>query len=182
MTQGKSISFYILTFIEKIAKCGILNFEAEEKVLPLSRKQHRLPAYYGKRLRTFPMSLFVWKPEYSVNEAVLDAHHQQLFSILNSVYENVMNSPELDSVLPKIDQLSEYTKYHFSTEEVFMKEKKYPDIAEHIEKHREFSRTVDSLRTSYHDNDLEIAKKLIIVLGEWLLGHVLKEDMKYANL
>lgn len=128
------------------------------------------------------MSLFVWKPEYSVNESVLDGHHQQLFTVLNSVYENVMNAPEVDCVLPKIDLLSEYTNYHFSTEEAYMKEKSYPEIAEHIAKHREFTHTIEALRTSYHNNDLEIAKNLIIVLGEWLLGHVLKEDMKYAGL
>ncbi len=126
------------------------------------------------------MSLFVWKPEYSVNEATLDSHHQKLFSVLNSVYENVMNSPEVDCVLPKIDALSEITKYHFSAEEQYMREKLYSGLAEHTEKHREFSHTIEALRTSYHDNNLETARNLIIVLGEWLLGHVLKEDLKYS--
>ncbi len=127
------------------------------------------------------MSLFVWKPEYSVNEAELDNHHQQLFTVLNSVYENVMNSPELDSVLPKIDQLSEYTKCHFSTEEQYMRDTMYPGISEHMEKHTEFTNSIEALRRSYHNNDLEISKDLIIMLGEWLLRHVLKEDRKYSK-
>lgn len=127
------------------------------------------------------MSLFVWKPEYTVHEALLDTHHQQLFSVLNSVYENVMNNPELDSVLPKIDQLSEYVKYHFTTEEQYMKEKMYPGIEIHIAKHREFTQNIETLRGSYHSNDLEVAKVLIVLLGEWLLQHVLKEDIKYSQ-
>jgi hemerythrin len=127
------------------------------------------------------MSLFSWKPEYSVNEATLDRHHQQLFAVLNSVYENVMNSPELDSVVPKIDELSNYTKYHFSTEEQYMRDHGFPEIDDHIVKHREFTHTIDALRTSYHNNDLEVAKDLIVVLGEWLLQHVLKEDLKYSK-
>ena len=128
------------------------------------------------------MSLFVWKPEYSVNEASLDSHHQQLFSVLNSVYENVMSSREVECVLPKIDELSSYTTYHFSEEEQYMREKGFPEIDDHIEKHREFTHTIESLRTRYHENDLDVAKELIIVLGEWLLRHVLKEDRKYSDV
>lgn len=127
------------------------------------------------------MSLFTWKPEYSVNEAVLDGHHRQLFTVLNSVYENVMNSTELDSVIPKIEELTEYTTHHFSTEEAYMKEQGFPEITAHIAKHREFSHTIEALRARYHDNDLDVAKDLIIVLGEWLLQHVIKEDRKYAK-
>jgi hemerythrin-like metal-binding protein len=127
------------------------------------------------------MSLFIWKPEYSVHEAELDQHHQQLFSVLNTVYENVMNSTELACVLPKIDQLSEYTKYHFSTEEQYMREQHFPGIDAHIAKHTEFTHTIDTLRERYHDNDLEVAGELIVVLGEWLLQHVIKEDIKYSR-
>ena len=79
------------------------------------------------------MTLFAWKPEYSVNEAVLDDHHKKLFSVLNSVYENVMNSLEVDCILPTIDELSAYTRYHFVTEELYMREKGFPGIEDHIE-------------------------------------------------
>ncbi len=128
------------------------------------------------------MSLFVWKPEYSVNDAELDRHHQELFSVLNSVYENVMSTTDLDCILPKIDQLSEYTKYHFSAEELYMSEAGFQGIDDHIARHMEFTHTIETLRASYHDNDLEVAREVIIVLGEWLLKHVLKEDMKYSGL
>lgn len=126
------------------------------------------------------MALFIWKPEYSVNNVELDVHHQHLFTLLNSVYENIMNSPEVDCVLPKIDDLSAYTKYHFSAEEQYMRDKGFQGIDEHIVKHTEFTKTLRTLRDRYHDNDLEVTRELIIVLGDWLLRHVLKEDLKYA--
>jgi len=127
------------------------------------------------------MSLFAWRPEYTVNVASLDCHHQKLFSILNSVYENVMNSPEIGCVLPRIDELSEYTNYHFSAEEEYLKKQGYSGINEHIAMHREFTHTIESLRSSYNKNDLEVSRDLIIVLGDWLLRHVIKEDRKYAE-
>lgn len=127
------------------------------------------------------MSLFTWKPEYSVHEAALDSDHQKLFAILNSVYENVMSSTELDSVLPKVDELSKCTNCHFATEEQYMRKLKFPGIDGHIAKHREFTQTIETLRSRYNDNNLEVARELIIVLGEWLLRHVLKEDKKYLE-
>jgi len=128
------------------------------------------------------MSLFTWKPEYTVHNANLDSHHQQMFSVLNSVYENVMNSREVECVLPKIEELSSYMNYHFSEEEQFMKERGFPEIDAHIAEHRIFTQTINSLGTRYHDNDLDVAKELIVVLGDWLLQHVLKEDKKYSVL
>lgn len=128
------------------------------------------------------MSLFSWKPEYSVNDAILDSHHKQLFTLLNSIYENVMSSQQLDCVLPKFEELSEYTNHHFKEEEQHMREIHFPGIDDHIARHREFTKTINELRESYHDNDLEVARELIVVLGEWLLHHVLKEDRKYALL
>lgn len=127
------------------------------------------------------MALFIWKPEYSVNETVLDRHHQDLFNLLNTVYESVMNSQELECIIPKIDELSMYTKTHFSAEERYMQEKGFPGIDAHIAQHREFTLTIETLRTRYSDNNLEVAKELIILLGEWLLCHVLKEDRQYAE-
>lgn len=128
------------------------------------------------------MPLLRWNPGYTVNDEELDSHHQRLFYLLNTAYENVMNSPELDCVHPIIDELSEYTRYHFSTEEQHMRDKGFYDLDDHIGKHREFAHSIEELRMRYHDNDLEVARELIIVLGEWLLGHVLKDDMKYAEL
>lgn len=131
-------------------------------------------------MRNMQMTLFAWKPEYTVNEATLDSHHQKLFSVLNSIYENVMNSSEVDCVLPKIDELSAYMSFHFSAEEQHMREKGFLEIDTHIAEHREFTHTIEALRARYHDDDLEVTKELIILLGDWLLGHVLKEDRKFS--
>jgi hemerythrin len=132
-------------------------------------------------MRNAHMPLLNWIPGYSVNDEDLDKDHQRLFSLLNTVYENVMESPEVNCIHPIVEELSEYTRYHFSTEEQHMREKGFLELDDHIAKHREFALAVDTLRSRSHDNDLDVARDLIIVLGEWLLGHVLKDDMKYSE-
>jgi|ERR1039457_2292905 hemerythrin-like metal-binding protein len=126
--------------------------------------------------------LLSWKPEYSVNEEGLDSHHIKLFDMLNTAYENVMSSLEVDSVLPIIDELSQYTKYHFSEEEQYIRKINFHDIDTHIAKHREFSDKIETLKSHYNGNNLEITQELIIVLGDWLLHHVLKDDRMYSEL
>lgn len=128
------------------------------------------------------MPLFKWKAEYSVHQDSLDRHHQHLFTVLNTVYENVMSSSDLEAVLPKIDQLSACTKAHFASEEQYLRDNGFSGLDDHIAKHREFSCNLEALRIRYHDNDLEVARDLMVVLGEWLLKHVIKEDRKYAKL
>jgi hemerythrin len=133
-------------------------------------------------MRYAHMPLLKWLPEYSVNEAELDNDHKKLFDILNTVYENVMNSMEVDYVLPFIDELSRYTRYHLSAEEQYMREMGFQEIDAHIAEHREFTHRIETLRTQFHGSNLEVARELIILLGEWLLRHVLKEDRKYSGL
>ncbi len=127
------------------------------------------------------MPLLSWKPEYSVDDIELDSHHQHLFSLLNTVYENVMSSLEVNEVIPLVDELTDYTNKHFTAEEQHMRDKKYQGLEEHISKHREFSQKVEAIRSHYHGNNLEVTQELLIVLGDWLLHHVLKEDKKYSQ-
>jgi hemerythrin len=128
------------------------------------------------------MPLLQWKPEYSVCESALDSHHIRLFDILNSAYENVMNSFEMGCVLPAIEELSEYSKYHLVEEEQHMRERGFREIDAHIAEHEQFKHKIELLRTNYNGNNLEATQELIVLLGQWLLHHVLTEDRKYSAL
>jgi len=126
--------------------------------------------------------LLSWTPIYSVNNDELDSHHQKMFHILNTIYENVMNSREVDCVLTIIDELLALVRTHVSLEEQIMNEKCYPDIDAHVATHNEFLHEIERLRSNHYDNDLEATNELIIVLGNWLLHHVINEDSKYSGL
>jgi len=125
--------------------------------------------------------LLRWVQEYSVNEAELDSHHQKMFDIFNRAYEHVMNSLEVDYALPIIEELSAITKSHISAEEQYMRENGYQEINAHIVTHREFMYKIETLQRNYNGNNLEATRDLIIILGNWLLHHVINEDWKYSD-
>jgi len=127
------------------------------------------------------MPLLQWKPEYTVHERELDIHHKQLFELLNAAYESVMNSSEADCIKAVVNDLSESLKCHFAAEEQLLEGRGYQDVDAHIAEHRLFAHTIETLRTNRHDSNLEAAKELIVVLGNWVLRHILVEDRKYTE-
>lgn len=127
------------------------------------------------------MPLLKWIQEYSVNHAELDDHHRQMFDILNRAYENMMNSLEVAYALPIIEELATLAKYHIAAEEQYMRERNYQEIDRHIDKHKEFTHEIETLRMNYNGNNLEATRGLIVMLGNWLLHHVINEDWKYSE-
>ena len=128
------------------------------------------------------MPLLKWSQEYSVNHDELDGHHRRMFDIFNRAYENMMNSLEVEYALPIIDELSTLARHHISAEEQYMRARGYQDIDRHMETHREFTREIETLRTNYSGNNLEATRELIVMLGHWLLHHVINEDYRYSEI
>lgn len=127
------------------------------------------------------MPLFNWKNEYSVNVEELDIHHQQLFNIVNAIYDNCMKVGSVVCIGPMVDELLAFSDYHFEAEEQYMKEKGFRGIDNHISKHRAFADRIAALQLTENGNELDISKELIVYLGNWLLRHVLDEDKRYAE-
>jgi len=127
------------------------------------------------------MPLFNWKSEYSVKVEELDIHHQQLFNIVNAIYDNCMKAGSVHCVSPMLDELLAFSDYHFDAEEQYMKDIGFNGLNSHISKHRAFADRIAALQLTGNGNDLDISKELIAYLGNWLLRHVMDEDKRYAE-
>lgn len=127
------------------------------------------------------MPLFNWKEEYSVNVAELDQHHRILIDIVNRIYDNCLQIDVVDCVGPKIQELVDYSQYHFKAEEGYLHRIEYFEREEHIEQHAMFIFKINELQQAYIGNEIELTKSLIVFLGKWLLHHVMEEDRKYAQ-
>jgi len=126
------------------------------------------------------MALVNWYRKYSVNNEELDSHHKKLFDIFNSLYENCLHVEKGNCVGPIIDELIEYSNYHFSTEEKYMADIGYQGIDEHKQLHRYFSEKLKDIQEAENKNDYIFKKELIVFLGNWILKHVTIEDKKFA--
>jgi len=125
--------------------------------------------------------LFNWKDEYSVNVTELDQHHKVLMDIINRIYDNCMQPDAVDCIGPKVQELTDYSEYHFKAEEDYMRRIEYFEIDEHIEQHAMFIFKIRELQQACAGNEMELTQSIIVFLGKWLLHHVFEADRKYAD-
>jgi hemerythrin len=126
------------------------------------------------------MPLFTWDNKYSVNNNELDEHHQKICHVLNRVYDDCLGRDKPQSIDSIIDEMISYTNYHFSAEEQYMKDIGYKDIDKHIVEHKGFKQKILQLQQAADKNEQETTKELIVLLGDWLINHIVKEDKKFA--
>lgn len=127
------------------------------------------------------MSEYKWTSALSVGEDDIDHDHQELFSLLDALADADLSDSFL---LGLIGRLEKYTEYHFSREEEFMRDHDYPELEDHIEKHKMFVEWIKTVEFTYRrvaESPFQIADLVNEYLGNWLTEHIMVEDMKYRD-
>jgi hemerythrin len=126
------------------------------------------------------MPLFTWDKKYSVNNKELDEHHKKICHVLNSLYDDSLGRDKFLCIDTLIEEMIAYTNYHFSAEEQYMKDIGYKDIDKHIVEHKGFKQKILQLQQAADKDEYETTKELMVLLGDWLIRHIIKEDKKFA--
>ncbi len=121
-----------------------------------------------------------WKEEYSIGVKLIDEQHKHLFEIGNKVYdllENYLYVDKYDRIIPIINELREYTKYHFDTEENYMLQIKYPKYFNQKVEHDDFIEKVEKVDLKDLDeNQDKYIRDLLLFVFNWILEHILQKD------
>ena len=128
------------------------------------------------------MALITWADKYSVNVNEIDEQHKKLVGFLNNLHDAMLNGKSKDMILNIIDDMSEYTVYHFSTEEKYMSEFDYPDYSTHKKEHDEFVNKVLEYRKDYETEKVGLNFEIMNFLNRWIEKHIQISDKKYGPL
>ena len=123
---------------------------------------------------------FAWNNAYKVGIAKMDEHHKKLFALIEDTNKCLEKDDDTE-LLKALDALLEYTHYHFDTEEKLLKKHKYENIQEHKAIHKKLISNLKIHREELLDNTLN-KDCFTIMIKEWLLDHILKEDTKYSKI
>ncbi len=126
------------------------------------------------------MAFVDWKPEYSVGHAEIDQQHRKLVDIINHLHDSMKLGGKPEDLKRILDDLVNYTRYHFSHEEKLMQQAGYPDLANHQRVHRAMVEQVERLRKEIASSRVGFSIKLMAFLKNWLSDHILGTDQKYA--
>lgn len=125
-----------------------------------------------------------WKESYKIGVEEIDSQHKHLFDLANAAEELLLlpdHMDKYDDILHMINALKDYVVYHFHAEEALLLKIHYPKFFTHQIAHQDFIAQLHSF--DVQDIDTDQTKKLLeltTLITQWLLGHVLGEDRKWA--
>ncbi|HBX88429.1 MAG TPA: hemerythrin [Marinilabiliaceae bacterium] len=121
-----------------------------------------------------------WSDDLSVKNEMLDAEHQKWILILNDFYEGLMDKKPKEKLLELVIAMLDYTKYHFASEEKYMKSINYPKLAEHQEKHRFYEAKISEYHERIKEGKMVLSLEVTNFLKTWLINHIRGVDQQYA--
>ncbi|MBP2644264.1 MAG: iron-binding protein, hemerythrin [Firmicutes bacterium] len=129
--------------------------------------------------------MILWKEEFRIGIPVIDEQHQKLLEIANRAYDLLQDeliTDKYDKIVELLQELKEYTIYHFAFEEEYMKSINYSKFLSHKVEHDDFIaklENIDLSKVDYNQNGA-ILDMLDFVVN-WISEHILIKDKMYAG-
>jgi hemerythrin-like metal-binding protein len=127
------------------------------------------------------MAFVDWKQEYSVGNREIDEQHKRLVGLINQLHDAMKAGGRHEDLMKIMNELVDYTRYHFSHEEKLMQKAGYRDLAAHQRVHRAMVEQVEKLKQEAGTSRAGFSIKLMGFLKNWLTDHILGSDQKYAS-
>lgn len=130
--------------------------------------------------------MFEWKEAYSTGIGDIDSQHQRLFQLGSEIFDLVNlkdGYDHFDEIMAIVDDLKEYTIYHFAFEEEYMKSKNFDNFDNHKILHDNLIAKLSAIDSKDIDNRQDaVLIQLLDFIATWIGNHILKEDFKYKDL
>lgn len=127
------------------------------------------------------MEPYLWNDQLNTGITEIDNQHRRFFALLNRLQAAFGSFTERGVLVDTFTELIEYLRVHFETEESLLEGCAYPDLARHRELHDRFTVEVTTLFRDYLADREGITRATIDFLRQWLVDHIMKEDMAYKE-
>jgi hemerythrin len=127
------------------------------------------------------MPLLEWDARYSVNIRDLDRQHQKLFDLINRLHDAIGEGRGKEVMGAILEELLDYTRYHFATEERLFAQHDYPGMAQHIGEHHALTAEAKDFKRRFDAHDGVDTSQLLGFLKSWLYHHINGADKLYAS-
>lgn len=126
------------------------------------------------------MTQIAWSTAFETGIFEIDNQHRRLVD-LNNQLDLQINHEDPAAIRAALEALLDYTKTHFSYEENLLKLAKYSskELKQHRKKHELFIEKLEQISQQYQQGEA-VARRLQILLRNWLLHHIKYEDQDYV--
>jgi hemerythrin-like metal-binding protein len=126
------------------------------------------------------LPLIEWNDSLSVEIGSIDDQHKKLVDILNSLHGSSATAKDPEAVKKILNDLVEYTVYHFNYEEGLMREHRYPEFENHLAAHKALVAQVGKFNEEFQAGRAKLSSELFKFLRSWLNGHIRGTDKRYS--
>lgn len=125
-----------------------------------------------------------WSDDFKIGIEVIDEQHKTLFNIAEKLHELLMlphHTDRYDEIITLVNELKEYTKFHFNEEEKIMLTVSYNKLFSHKVMHNDFIEKMDSIDIyTVEENQTKYLLELVDYITTWITEHIMKTD-KYLG-
>lgn len=116
-----------------------------------------------------------WDDSFSVGVQEIDSQHKKLVEMLGALVSEMKKGQGRIVIGKTIEEMMNYAKVHFATEEKYMTLYNYPNSTSHKKEHEKFIESAKNFYENYMKGNLT-AVELMNFLRNWLLEHILGSD------
>ena len=120
-----------------------------------------------------------WNDGLVIGIKSIDDDHKKLLNLINE-FSEAIDSNTSDEEFEKIfNELNNYVNEHLLREEVLIKKSGYKEFDAHQNQHKAFVNKIPEIKNKFFSkNNYFDRKDIIIFLTDWLINHIINEDMK----
>jgi len=127
------------------------------------------------------MPVLEWSDSYLIGIRQFDEHHKHLVSLLNITFDGITTNAPKDELGAVLDELVDYSIYHFAAEEHWMREQHFPGLELQMQDHAGFIRRIADIVRDYHSGKSNVDLVVLNFLTDWLVEHILEKDAVYGT-
>ena len=115
--------------------------------------------------------LFInWQDEFIQGEQLIDEQHRAVLATINSFHYFLQQGLGIEALMPTVNILVSYLKFHMKTEEGILRGAHYPDLASYIAMNNES--TDEFMAVCQLAIDAQHPDGLLLFLKEWWQSHL----------
>jgi hemerythrin len=126
------------------------------------------------------MNFINWDKSLSVKVKEIDTQHKELIKLINKTHKLAKKTQNDSELTPLVDEMIEFARIHFSTEERYFDKYHYPDAEKHKKEHLKLLLKVLKFKDKL-DAKQPILEDFLQFLKDWLEDHLKTQDHKYVG-
>ncbi len=126
------------------------------------------------------MTLLTWNHACRVGVRAMDDQHGILMDAMNELRLALVRGAGREQVSKLLDQLIEFTRMHFTSEERLMEQARFPGLAEHRAQHqRLLAQVLEAAHRLQYGEGVEM-NSMLCFLRDWFSEHMVGSDQEYG--